>query len=54
LLRARDRYHTRQPLWKWTATNEEALAALSDMAPHLRGYKREKAERLLEEFGAAA
>jgi hypothetical protein len=51
---ARDHYHTGQPLWKWTATNEDALEALSNMAPYLRGYKREKAERLLAKFESAA
>jgi hypothetical protein len=37
-------------LWKWTVTNAAALAALKDLAPHLRGYKRDKAEYLLKRF----
>jgi hypothetical protein len=51
---ARDHYHTGQQLFKWTVTNDHALRALSDMAPYLRGFKREKALRLLEKFEGEA
>jgi hypothetical protein len=50
----RDSYDTGQTRWKWVVNNADALAALADLAPHLRGYKRDKAERLLEKFEVAA
>jgi hypothetical protein len=50
----RDYYDTGRTLWKWTITNAAALAALKDLAPYLRGYKRDKAEDLLKRFERVA
>jgi hypothetical protein len=46
--------NTGRTLWKWTITNAAALAALKDLAPYLRGYKRDKAEDLLKRFERVA
>jgi DNA polymerase I-like protein with 3'-5' exonuclease and polymerase domains len=38
------------PRYKYVARNEETLTAFRAMCPHLRGFKREQAEALLERW----